>query len=914
MHKRICLAVAFMFPILLADSAEAVIEATAIAGRPFGVAAISLPAGGTQTNGNRAFYRLSDEEGRTFYPVFATGPGRRILSGLLGIQGNATNVRLFFLFKGDAPLSVVLHTPEPTNVVVVPQQSTRSHARVLQQWWREYHAEARIQKRQGDYPPVLQDYLVNMLGRRLRLSTPLLGRIADAPSTETQETLDLLLGVESLRSATMARTMRGEREIEVARQAFPVAPSWPKTTFTAPAGAVDIEPLAKRTPRECFYVRFGSFANFLWLEDLADSHGGDLSRMAMLRGQNNSLSARVQSQLALKKTALSELLGGQVIEDMAVIGQDAFVQDGAAIGVLFQARSNVLLANNLAGLRAEALVANRKQGAKIQDVKIAGGAASLLSTPDNGLHSFYVTDGQFHLVTNSQNIAERFLAADEEKTTLGDTAEFLDARFKMPTSRGDTVFIYASQTFLQGLVSPQYQIELQRRLEATTDMQLLDMARLAARNEGASAVTIDQYIEQGFLPPGFGQRSDGSGLVASDDDAIDSLRGRRGSFLPTPDIKITSVTAQEAADYVAKAASYQENWKQFDPIMIGIRREPMEGNRERLTIDGRISSIDETKYGWLLSILGPPNHRRVAPAPGDIINIQASLQGGLLTDAIPPHQLFLGIQDTEAFITHRPDSLLRTIQIIASAPGYLGSWPKAGYLDWLPLEWVGVEPDVFGYTQLPLGLWRRQWDAFSALSFQRDVLERATPGLKIVEDPTSAQVRIRVGDLSTAKIRNWINQLYFDRAKQTTNGNLMLIHATEQQLGIEAKDAKDAIERIIDAELICTLGGKYALAGAGLDQHWMTTSLDSSGQPVEKFDAPIMSWFRGLQAHLTRDGDDAIVRGELIMTPAPAGIPGLGPILKALGGQPAEKKPSEKKPSEEKPGEKKPAEKAGRDF
>ena len=201
------------------------------------------------------------------------------------------------------------------------------------------------------------------------------------------------------------------------------------------------------------------------------------------------------------------------------------------------------------------------------------------------------------------------------------------------------------------------------------------------------------------------------------------------------------------------------------------------------------------------------------------------------------------------------------------------------------------------------------------MSFQRDVLDRATPALRIVDDPTPAQVRVRIGDLSQAKIRNWINQLYFDRAKQTTNGNLLLVHAAEQQLGLKPKDAKYAVEQIIDAELICTLGGKYSLVGEGDERRWATSALGPDGQPVEPFQAPIISWFRGLQSHLTRDGSDAIVRAELLMIETPAGIPGIGPILKAIGGdKPAKTKPGVKNADDKSPASKKPDAKKGRAF
>ncbi|MCA9206000.1 MAG: hypothetical protein KDA59_23265, partial [Planctomycetales bacterium] len=87
-----------------------------------------------------------------------------------------------------------------------------------------------------------------------------------------------------------------------------------------------------------------------------------------------------------------------------------------------------------------------------------------------------------------------------------------------------------------GLVSPQYQIELTRRMKAEADIELLRLARLTARNEGSPAQSIDELVAGGFLPREFGRRPDGSGPIEAGDTILDSRRGARGSFLPIPDV------------------------------------------------------------------------------------------------------------------------------------------------------------------------------------------------------------------------------------------------------------------------------------------------------------------------------------------------------------------------------------------
>ena len=82
----------------------------------------------------------------------------------------------------------------------------------------------------------------------------------------------------------------------------------------------------------------------------------------------------------------------------------------------------------------------------------------------------------------------------------------------------------------------------------------------------------------------------------------------------------------------------------------------------------------------------------------------------------------------------------------------LGATPKPGFLDWLPLGLLGSEPDRFGFSKYPLGIWRRQWEGFSALAFNRDLLANVSPHLRVEETETAAQLRVQVKDLTGTKL------------------------------------------------------------------------------------------------------------------------------------------------------------------
>ena len=192
-----------------------------------------------------------------------------------------------------------------------------------------------------------------------------------------------------------------------------------------PAADVKIEPIAMRVPAECFYVRFGSFANFLWLQDTLAKWGGDAQNLIALRGLDRGMSGRMEKQLVLKQTVLSRMLGGTVIADVAIIGTDMFFREGASYGMLFHARNNLGLSASFDPAAARADQGRRRDGGEGQDRR---SDVSYLSSPDGTVRSYYVADGDFHFVATSKRLVARFLATASGKGSLGASKEFRHAR------------------------------------------------------------------------------------------------------------------------------------------------------------------------------------------------------------------------------------------------------------------------------------------------------------------------------------------------------------------------------------------------------------------------------------------------------------------------------------------------------
>jgi hypothetical protein len=623
---------------------------------------------------------------------------------------------------------------------------------------------------------------------------------------------------------------------------------------------VPIEPLAGRVPAECFYVRFGSFTNFLWFQDTLGKWRYDLQNLVALRGLNVDVQRRIEESLVMKMSALARLLGETTVADVAIIGTDLAFVEGGAYGLLYHARNNVMLTAEFTRQRQERL--QQDDGATEQKVTIADREVSLLTSPDGSARSYYAADGDFHFVTRSETLMRRFLETGSGEGALGATQEFRYARSLMPLDREDTVFVYASDAFLKNLVCPAYRIETVRRMQATADVELVEMALLASAAEGKPGETIEQLVAGGFLPADFGPRPDGSRAVLENGEVYDSLRGRRGALVPAADVAVPAVSPSEAEDYRQFAAFYDRRWKRLDPMLVGVKREALEHGRERVVIDARIAPFNKENYARLRKELGPAESTRLTPLIDDGIAFEAVLADqrvfGGLQKINPPsaewvdYGLWRGFRDW--FV------------------GYLGKTGELGVLS----PWnarIEGPPDERGYASSPGGMWRRDYGQFTLFSLQPDVLAMVAPQLEFEEAERPAQIRLRVEDVTRAVIYDKLNDFAYARTRETCLGNVRLMHDLGQQFHVPGEECKNAAELLLDGELVCPLGGEYVFEPvAGAPGRWTATALaeSPSGGPLtarapEGFVAPPLNWFRGLEAELTATPEALSIHAEVVM-------------------------------------------------
>lgn len=861
----------------------------AVGGQPFGVLVVDVPLP-PDWDGRMPRVLLSEQSGRLFYPVVETlsseqrpGGNGQVALPRLGRPGGLIDrvrealrpaaekrqvpaaVRVLGLFRGNEPIKLSLSGDINQQITfAVDQFREVSQRQLFDLWWEAYAENAARVVSRDDAPKLLHYYLTSMLANRFGLPTvdldPPKSDEKSIDSNQPLETLELLTAIEPLREEIFQCVLRESWDSET-EVPIPAEPLWQAPRMPPVDPKVTIEPIAGKIPAECFYLRFGSFNNYVWFQELADRFDGDLTQAVFLRGFNHESSARMERMLATKLTAVAKMFGDKLIADLALFGSDLYMKEGASVGVVFQASNPALLRTVIEAERRSVLAQN--PDARLQDLVVDGVRVSLLSTPDNRLRSFLLIDEQYFLISTSQHLVERFIQIGRGEPSLASTIQFRAARSWMPEQNSYSVFGYFSPDFFHRLVSPHYQIELRRRLEAVAHLEIANIASLTASAEGEQADSLEQMKQLKLLPAWFDQRPDRSRVLRSGNCWIDALRGSRGSFLPIADVKITSVSPTEAAEYARLAEFYQRQWQHMDPILLGIRRfQGAEGVGETVAVEAHIAPFEPKKYGWLAEQLADPGPIEIQLPDDDAASIQLHVRGIFPGES---YYLFGGVKDMSPPEPEDVQGLIKTLRALKAVPAYIGAWPKPGFVDQLPLGLGGPlsRPDPAGYSRMIGGLWRWQDEQWSLLSFNRQILEGAIPQLATVPTSEQAQARAHIANLQGSQLAQWVNELWWERSWRASHGNAELLDTMYQQLKVPSDQCLAVTSELMDAQLQCPLGGEFIFEdnrisgdfpGWWKSTAWQAGSRNQSGKPVPPADyqAPWVGWFRGAKVQATQ--------------------------------------------------------------
>lgn len=887
----------------------------AVPGEPFGVGTLQIPLPAPLAS-DALRVSIFEANQRIFYPVSTThavelelkeappsnrrvGQGRLIqrlresIKEMKDFRADPRVVTVRFLFRGNEPLKVrVVGTISETVEIKVADKSevpTGYFREAAALWWDDYLTYNQRTITKGTLQPSASLFLCDMLQRRLQLESSLAQRLDTArqaaPSnrfladfdSRAIDAMKLVGGLQDER-VKMIQGMLGAGRDNQADFDVPAFSIIDESPARVPVGTTPpdvIEPLANHIPPEWLYIRFGSFSNYLWFQSMGDRHGGDIAQMVTLRGVAFNSTEKIERLLNTKMTAIAKLFGDSVIEDMAIVGRDLYLQEGPSIGVLFRAKNRLLLLSSFQSERSAEQKRLASVGAKIDKLDIRGREVSFLHTPDMRLRSFMVAEGSQVLITSSRTMVERFLEVADGGTPLSGTSSFRAARELLPAQNQYSIFAYFSPEFLRGLLSPQYQIELRRRTQAQAALDMVEMAEWVAKSEGMEAKSVEELMAAKILPADFMQRSDGAMVVLADGQWRDSLRGFRGSFLPIADIELAKISRSEKQQYEKTLDYFQTNWQQLDPIIFGLQRFARKDipNREQLILEAYIAPFQSDKYGWLTEVLGPPSPDSIVLPPDDIANIQLFLRG-VPGSGTPNHQFFIGIKDMMPPDPSETKGLLRSFLALQSMPAYVGAWPAPGLLDILFPQARNAR-DAAGLSRMFLGVWRWEGDGFSLLSFDRSIIENAAGIVRPEQVDDYAQVRLAVNDVAGSQMEPWLNRFWYRRGLAGSLGNAEYLNFAQQQFHLEPTAVRVATEEMIGARLQCPIGGELKWEGDQQVGQWISSAWPTEGLNPEtaalgaSYRAPWIDWCRGGRVHLSQLPNSLAVLGIIELEQPP---------------------------------------------
>lgn len=901
----------------------AAVRVEAYRGEPFGIGrvTIDLAPGSSTAPASDDRCTVVEEQDRVLYPVVENKSSRRFLRSLLGIE-TPLRVTYFFMFRGDEPLNLTAYTPTPEKFTARPTDNPNEFNKLLDDWWEATENHYQQVFRSAEYPAVVDNYLTAIWARRLnrqmpepqrylfqrfRLTEPWLSQLLANEEYQTQVERDLLLGrFSETEPASISLPKQATVELAPAGAASGIGatkapePASP-TDLPVPATALPatIESIAAHVPHECFYLRFGNFTNYLWYRDFTRHWQGDLGNMLVNQSVDHNNSERFQQQIAVGETKIARVMGPTVVHDVAIIGLDPYMSNGAAMGILFHANNSTLLNRNLSGQRQEAK--GKHKDAVEETVRIANHDISYIHTPDGSLRSYYAVDGDFHLVASSRRLIERFFEAGAGKDSLAASAEFADCRTAMPLTRDDTIFLFAPAAFFQNLAGPHYRVELDRRLRSIGEMRALTVARLAAKAEGRDATSIDDLVAAELLPEGFGHRADGSELAHSGDGFRDSLRGEPGRMMPIPDVPVDRITKSEARRLAGFQQKMQSAVGGFAPVALALKRtdSPAQKGWDRITADVRVAPYSQMPLARWPNMLGPASTGRVAPIQGDVVSLEVVL------DALgEPMHLFGGLRDFRTPLVVRQGEITSNQSPTEFIRAYIGGWPRPHLIDrFVRLPEGPLDADNIGRTGGLFDLWFRRADDFFLFSFKRDILQEVGSQLAMVEAKNPAQIRLFIDDLSNKELATAVTGLGYMRARDASASASHFMNSLITQLHVTPENARPIAESLVIGNFACSLGGDYVLVdsnsalpapgqkreealpsppGEPASASWRKLWASTATPPQNRFllteipadyQLPLMSWFRGLSAEAGRANDELTLHAALEMVHIEVGPP-----------------------------------------
>ncbi len=352
----------------------------------------------------------------------------------------------------------------------------------------------------------------------------------------------------------------------------------------------ETDPLASNLPSDQHALLFPDFKSMLRVMDEAAASGTPVLQFVQPRAEDARSRERYQKQLCLEVTALSRLLGDQVVAGVAFTGSDPYLRTGTDVAVLFETRNAAVLKAHIDTQHTLAVKAN--EGCKLVHGTVGETAYTGAVSPDRSVCSYTAEIGKTILVTNSLAQLQRIVDASSGKSpSLASLPEYRFFRDRYPRGKDESGLLIVSDQTIRRWCSAKWRIATSRRTRAAAIM-----AHYQARS---MKDLVNGTVEPGEVNTVL-RVPDLGALWRTKQGISSSTYGMLDFQTPIAELEFTKVTKAEADTYNRWREGYQRNWSQFfDPIAVSFSIRD-----DKLAADVTVMPlIDSTSYREFIEIV-----------------------------------------------------------------------------------------------------------------------------------------------------------------------------------------------------------------------------------------------------------------------------------------------------------------------
>lgn len=328
-------------------------------------------------------------------------------------------------------------------------------------------------------------------------------------------------------------------------------------------------------PADFYYLHFSNINDHIEISDMMDKWGTNFLELMQISATDSRIKEKYLTQLCLQMSELTRLFGDKVIDDMAICGNDPFLDDGTDLTVIFSVKNKTVFDLNVSKYFIEAK--NKYKNLKDETINIGNFKIRAVTTPDGTVSSYSCAVKDFTVYSNSREAVAKIInTVENPKKSMVQADDFLYMRTIYETGAdNENAFLYLSDSHIRKLINPEWKVERQRRLHCTVSMRLLNNAITFYYMDGnTEKPTIEKLTAGGYLDGSYIFCPDG-GTYTIDAETLEPVcsKHRKLRFItPICEMVPKTVSYNESEEYKRFAREYNNYWsKFFDPVGIRIK-------------------------------------------------------------------------------------------------------------------------------------------------------------------------------------------------------------------------------------------------------------------------------------------------------------------------------------------------------